>query len=281
MATLWENVQRAVEKIQSAGVSEPFASARTLMSSVLDIASEQVVLHRSRELNSDEAEKFWRLVERRAKGEPVAYILGRCEFFSIQLRVGQGALIPRPETEHVVEAALDLINRFDKPLILDLATGCGCIAIAIAKNSNRARIIASDVSKSALSWAARNVGEHGLSNRIMIVHADMVSCFAQVFDMVVCNPPYISESELRSISREVSGFEPNEALIAGESGLEFIARMLDETRRVIVPQGFLIFEISSGQFESIERLVRSCGWAIIDVRRDLANIQRVVVAKKA
>lgn len=280
LKTLWEHVQKASAYIESKRVSEPFASARILMASALELPSVEIVLQRTRELDSGESGKFWELVERRAQGEPIAYILGSCEFFSIQLKIGCGALIPRPETEHVVEAALDVIDKSSEPSVLDLATGSGCIAVAIAKNSERAKIVASDISESALSWAAKNVGEQGLGERINLVCADMVSCFAQAFDMVVCNPPYVSEFEFSSVSREVRDFEPKEALVAGDEGLDFIARMFDDARAVVVSGGHLIFEIGAGQIEGVKKLARSCGWGIIDVRRDFSGIERVVIAKR-
>lgn len=278
--TLWEHIQKAATYIESKGVSEPFASARILMARALALPSVEIVLQRARELKSDESENFWKLVERRAQGEPIAYILGECEFFSIRLKVGKGALIPRPETELVVESALNIINSLSNPLILDLATGSGCIAVAIAKNCERCRLVASDISELALSWAAQNVENYGLGGRINLVCADMVSCFTQAFDMVVCNPPYVSESEFSLVSREIREFEPKEALVAGKAGLDFIERMFDETRAVIIAGGHLIFEIGAGKLEEVKRLAKSYFWEIIDVRRDFSGIERVVVAKR-
>jgi len=278
---IWDHIRQATDYLQSKGVGEPFASARVLMASVLGLPTSEMVLQRSRAVGPEESERFWAFIARRAEGEPVAYILGRCEFYSLEFEVSPNVLIPTPETEHVVEAAIDRAHELESPLLLDLGTGSGCIAISIAVHVERARVVATDISRQALVCAARNVERHGLSDRVWLVCADMVGCFGRAFDIVVCNPPYVSAGDTAGLSREVRKYQPTEALLSGETGLEFIGRMLREAHTALAPNGRLIFEIGMGQAEGACELATSAGWEIIDVRRDLADIERVIVAKRA
>ncbi len=278
--TVWENIRRATAFLQSRGVSEAFASARVLMAAALDTSSADVVVRRAKPMTREESERFWELIERRASGEPVAYILGRCEFYSIELEVERGVFIPRPETEHLVEVAIELARTIGNPLVLDVGTGSGCVAIALAKHVERARVVGTDVSHRALACAGRNAERCGVSERTAFVRADVAACFGQAFDLVVCNPPYVADAELAGLPPEVREYQPADSLAAGENGLDFIRRVLRDAHAVLVPHGYLAFEIGDGQKESASSLAESAGWKIIDVRRDLAGVDRVIVAQR-
>ena len=278
--TVWDHIRRATDMLRDAGVAEPFASARVLMSFVLGVPTARLALERTRKLQADEARAFAELVERRASGEPVAYITGEREFFSMPFAVREGAFVPRPETEHVVEAVLDAARRFRRPAILDIGTGTGCIAIAVAKHLDEAFVVAADVSAAALECARENLRRHGLGDRVRLVRADAVSCFAEAFDIVVSNPPYVAAAEWDLLSREVRNFEPREALVSGKSGFEFIERMVQKCPSVVRSGGFLIFEVGDGQAERACELAKDAGWEIIDVIEDWSGVPRVVVAKK-
>lgn len=238
------------------------------------------------EVSDDVRAAFRELVKRRAAGTPVAYLVGKREFYSLSLRVTPDVLIPRPETEFLVIAALDEIKRLkpeSQPTVVDVGTGSGAIAIAIARHAPAARVTAIDISPAALAVAKENAAAHGVGERIALVCGDLLDALpgGEHFDIVVSNPPYIGESELPSLAREVKDHEPRRALIAGPTGLEVITRLIPQAAERLRPGGLLILEISP----MLERYVRDLLAA--DGRfepgataKDLAGLARVVKARR-
>jgi release factor glutamine methyltransferase len=236
----------------------------------------------------DVRHKFRELVKRRAAGAPVAYLVGRKEFYSLSLKVTPDVLIPRPETEHAVIAVLDLLKARgasdSAPQVIDIATGSGCIAIAIAKHAPKAAVTATDISPAALAVAKENAATHGLAERIALLESDLFASVPpqQPFDIVVSNPPYVLESEWEELVPCVKDFEPKLALVGGTTGLEITARLIAEAGERLRPGGWLVMEIHSGlEKETHELLVKDGRYGKISTMKDLAQLPRTVVAQRA
>jgi len=224
---------------------------------------------------------YYRLLRRRLSGVPLFYLTGTKEFWSIPLKVSPAALIPRPETETLVEKVLELASR-DGECILDLGTGSGNIAIALAKELPRARIFGADISERALRLARENALRLK-AGRIQFVRSDLFSAFRKTglrFDFIVSNPPYVSRRDWLRLPAEIRNFEPRRALLAGESGLELISRLVRGARSFLEPGGHLIFEIGNGQRDAVLALFGS-GWTEIETAWDLAGRPRVITARRS
>lgn len=221
------------------------------------------------------------LLNRRARHEPIQYITGRQEFYGLTLRVTPDVLIPRPETEHLVEAALDRIPA-NTPAriptrILDVGTGSGAIALAIAAHRPHAAVTAVDQSPAALAIARENAAAHHLTSRIRFLQSNLLGAIpAEPFDLILSNPPYVPANE--PLEPQVLHFEPHQALFAGPSGLDIYRRLIPQARKSLAPNGWLLMEIGHGQQESLTQLL--AGWQNIHFVPDLQGIPRVVIAQK-
>jgi release factor glutamine methyltransferase len=232
-------------------------------------------------LDEKEAAHFEELLQRRLAGEPVQYILGEAEFYGITLRVTRDVLIPRPETEHVVEKIIDLAARFQMPRILDVGTGSGAIAIAVAHDCPGAAITATDVSAPALEIAGENAARAGFAHRIRFLRGDLLAPVAgEQFDVVASNPPYVATCERETLAAEVRDYEPGIALFAGDDGLAIYRRLIPAARAALVPGGFLVLEIGYGQAENVGVLLLADGFDSIEFTPDLQGIPRVASARR-
>ena len=226
-------------------------------------------------------ERYLRLVVRRARGVPLAYVRGLKEFWSLGFRVGPGVLIPRPETESLVEKAAALAGG-RRCALLDVGTGSGNVAVALAKELPLARITATDVSSRALRYAVGNARRHGFDG-IRFVRGDLFSAFGRprpLFDVIVSNPPYIARGEWALLPSGVRDHEPRLALVGGARGTDLVERLVREGRRFLKPRGRLLIEIGAGQEEAVVRLFGE-GWDEVEIVPDLAGVPRVVAARKA
>jgi release factor glutamine methyltransferase len=279
-------------------------NAELLIMFTLDCDRAYLYAHPERELTADETARYDDALARRATGVPAQYITGHQEFWGMDLIVSPAVLIPRPETEHLVEAVLELVsppdsaqeqNQSQRPRtgmsaphglpfssarrIVDVGTGSGAIALALAKEFPDSEILATDISEVALEVARANAARHELAPRIGFHHADLLSGLPpESFDFVVSNPPYVGESEEESVQLEVRKFEPRSAVFAGPTGLEVIERLIPQAYAALVPGGWLVFEISGTIAEGVRRLLS--GWAEVAIKNDLQGIARVAVARK-
>jgi release factor glutamine methyltransferase len=213
-------------------------------------------------------------VARRAAREPLAYITGHREFYGLELEVTPDVLIPRPETEIIVEAVLSSMSTLQLFTMIDACTGCGNIAVAVAKERANARIVATDVSAGALDVARRNAARHGVENRVIFVQADL-------FGDITANPPYVAQRNASGLQPEVGGHEPHVALFGGDDGLEIVKRVVAEAPRLLRPGGLLLFEFGFGQEIDAEQLLRdSRALAFVDLKRDLQGIARTAIARR-
>ncbi len=243
------------------------------------------------EPSEQERAAFREMVRRRAEGTPVAYLVGYKEFYSLPFVVSPDVLIPRPETEHVVIEALDCAKRraTHKPAIAgsirvaDLCTGSGCIAVALAKHLPGSKIVAGDVSPKAAYVARGNVERHQVQDRVEVIESDLFANLGnQRFDIVVSNPPYITEDEYAVLPRSVKEHEPKLALVAADEGMAIIDRLLQETPEHLEEVGWLIFEISPMLATVVaQRIASNSQWTLEKIAKDLAGHPRVVVLRKS
>jgi len=245
--------------------------------------------HPERELTPDERTRYEEAIRQRSHGVPAQYITGHQEFWGMDLIVSPAVLIPRPETEHVIETVLQQVSEsqsragttgLHQPLrIVDVGTGSGCIALAFARELPSAEIHASDISPDALEIARANAARHQLESRIQFHEADLLQGFeSAVFDFVVSNPPYVGESEEDQVQLEVRKFEPRRAVFAGPTGLEVIERLIPQAHAALKPGGWLVMEISGTIAAGVKPLLN--GWNHVRITNDLQGIPRVAAAQK-
>jgi release factor glutamine methyltransferase len=231
-----------------------------------------------------ERTRFRELVKRRGAGEPVAYLVGSREFFSLPLAVSPAVLVPRPETEGLVVRAIDLGKAAQAPRIVDVGTGSGAIAVALAKHLPRARLAATDVSAAALEVARANAARHGVAERIEFVECDLLADprAAGPWDVIVSNPPYVREDEWESLPRDVRLHEPRGALVAGPTGAEVVARLAAAAADALVPGGWLLVEIGPTVVAAAEAAISGQAGLVREATlKDLAGLPRIVQARRA
>jgi release factor glutamine methyltransferase len=227
------------------------------------------------------------LVKRAGQNEPIAYLTGKTEFYSLELDITADCLIPRPETELLVERAVEFLRtRIGRQLVCDLCTGCGCIAVAIAKNFSDAGIIATDISDAALSIAAKNIEKHQLKNRIGPLCGDLFDPLLpqfteNKFDLIICNPPYVSTPEFEKLEKNVKDYEPKLALFAGADGLDIYRRIAEKVDDFLKPDAALMLEIGYNQGQTVKELLEQAGcFNKITIEKDFHNNDRIAIAKK-
>jgi len=278
----------AVTRLSAQQVPSPQMNAELLLRFVLNRDRAYLFAHPERELTGDEESRYEAVLAERSRGVPAQYITGQQEFWGMDLIVTPAVLIPRPETEHLVETVLKLqpsdlapqASQAEKQLrIADVGTGSGCIALALAKELPQAEIHATDISPAALEIARANAARHQLDHRIHFHQADLLESLTAPFDVIVSNPPYVGESEADEVQLEVRKFEPRTAVFAGAAGTEVIVRLIPQAHAVLRPGGWLVFEISGTIAGRVRALLT--GWEDARVIADLQSIPRVVQARKA
>jgi release factor glutamine methyltransferase len=262
-------------------------NAELLLMFTLNCDRAYLFAHPERELTADEQNRYDVALAERILGVPAQYITGHQEFWGMDLIVTPAVLIPRPETEHVIETVLDLVGRAPTPAnplrIADVGSGSGCIALALAKELPEAEIHAIDISPAALEVVRINAARHELESRIHFHQADLLAgleseCGNNSLDFIVSNPPYVGDSEEDQVQLEVRKFEPRNAVFAGPTGLEVIARLIPQAHAALRPGGWLVMEVSGTISEEVKRLLQD--WKDVRIRPDLQSIPRVVQARK-
>ncbi len=272
----------AVKRLTDAKVPSPRMNAELLLMFTLGCDRAYLYAHPERELTSDEVGRYQAVLSERERGVPAQYITGHQEFWGMDFIVTPAVLIPRPETEHVIETVLARVGQTllsVSPLrLIDVGTGSGSIAVALAKELPQAEIHAADISSAALEIARANAARHQLESRIHFREADLLAGSGNnFFDVIVSNPPYVGESEEDQVQLEVRRFEPRNAVFGGHTGVEVIARLIPEAHVALRPGGWLVMEISGTIVEETKKLL--AGWEIRIVN-DLQDIPRVVSARK-
>ncbi len=282
METVREARTWAIRTLEQAGVDSPALTADLLLGRVLEWSRVRVLSRPEAHLRADSLECFRSLIERRSKGEPLQYLTGEQEFFGLALRVTPEVLIPRPETEILVERAISLASGRREPRIVDVGTGSGCIAVAVAHEIPDATLCAVDISLSALCVARTNAVRHGVLDRIRFFACNLLEGIRRqpFFDFVLSNPPYVADSEYNTLPAVVRDHEPHPALFAGASGLAMHRRLVPQAAVHLVPGGYLLLEIGLGQADAVTGLIRQEGLSLESIHSDLQGIPRCVVARK-
>lgn len=269
------------------GIDSPRLSAEMLLSHVLGIDRIALYTDFDKVVSEQKRTALRELVKRAAGSEPIQYLIGKTEFYSMGFEVCPDCLIPRPETELLIERAIEFLRtRNGKQAVCDLCTGCGCIAIAIAKNYSDARIVATDISDAALAVAARNIQTHQLSEKINLIQGDLFEpLIPQIdqyqFDLIVCNPPYVSSGEYEKLDANVRNYEPKIALHAGTEGLDIYRRICDKMGDFLKPDASVILEIGYAQGPAVRQLLQETGlFAEISIEKDFHDNDRVIIANR-
>ncbi len=273
--TLKQALEQAREILASNDIEDASLESELLLRHTLKIDRVRLYLDLGRELIPKQEEAFWHLVARRRKGEPTAYITGHREFYGLDFHVAPGVLIPRPESELLVEKALDIAHHQPVTTVAEIGTGCGAIAISLARHLPEARIYATDISAPALKIARRNCRKHGVADNIRLLAGDMLDPLPEPVDLIIANLPYVKASELPHTG-PVS-FEPIVALDGGPAGLEKIRRLCRQASGKLAPRGCLLLEVGQGQAAAVTACLRGLfPSAAIAVTPDLSGIERVV-----
>jgi len=279
-------LKTAIARLEERNVPSAPLAAELLLMHVLQRDRTWLYAHPEYELKPDQALAYAQLIERRGEGVPTQYLTGRQEFWGLEFEVGPGVLVPRPETEHVIEVAVERLGaRRTEPLrIADVGTGSGCIAIALARELPQAEIIATDISSAALDYAQRNAARHGVSNRVHFYKANLLEAsieapeHVQNLDLIVSNPPYVGRNDAAKLPPEVREHEPGEALFAGDEGLDIYPALIHQAAKALRANGILVVEIGYNGAQYVSSLLCASRWSDVRVTRDLAGIERVISA---
>jgi release factor glutamine methyltransferase len=280
-ATIRSAIKEGAATLNRAGVEGPRNEANLLLMHVLDRDRTFLLAHDDEQLSLNQVDQYQSLVARRAGGYPLQYLTGHQEFFQLDFEVTPDVLIPRPETELIVEAGIEILQDKAAPWFADLGTGSGAIAISLLQELPTARAIAVDVSAAALEVAKRNAERHEVIDRVRLIKSDLFSAIDsnQRFDLIVSNPPYVPANDLDGLQREVR-HEPLAALDGGGDGLAVIRALLKEAPDFLSPRGHLVFEIGFNQHEVVKTTIDHAVWQLIELRKDLQGIPRTVVLQR-
>jgi release factor glutamine methyltransferase len=254
--------------------------AETLLLHLIGKNKAWLMAHAEDDFAGCTAIRYAGLLERRRKGEPIQYIIGEAELYGIPFRVTPDVLIPRPETEHLVEKAIELAARFERPRFIDIGTGSGAIPVALAQSVRDARITGTDISERALVVAQANATRNGVTVRFL--HGDLLAPVAgERFEIILSNPPYVPVADRESLAVEVRDHEPALALFAGEDGFSIYRRLIPQAFDALVPGGFILLEIGYEQQATVQALLADAGFVDIEFTADLQGIPRVAAARRA
>ncbi len=299
-------LKNGLARLRSAGVPSSTLAAELLLMHVLGRDRAWIYAHPEAALPAAEADRYFELLERRAAGEPTQYLTGKQEFWGLEFEVTPAVLIPRPETEHLIEVTLERLGeergikinmRTGAPnrmlRIVDVGTGSGCIAVTLARELPHAKIVATDISSDALAVAQRNAARHGVADRIEFIQTDLLGALLErnrasnetettgLFDAIVSNPPYVARNEAAELPREVRDHEPAAALFGGPTGIEMYERLTEQAVELLAARGILVLELGYDCGDVVRAtLSRQREWANVSVTDDLAGIPRVIAAER-
>jgi len=283
--TIQKLLSWVTEYFTGKGVDSPRLSAEWLLCYVLGVKRIELYTQFNKIVDTEQLSRLHELVKRAGTHEPIAYLTGKKEFYSLEFEITKDCLIPRPETELLVERAIEFLRtRNGEQFVCDLCTGCGCVAVTIAINFAGCRIVATDISDAALAIAEKNVAKHGLMNRIKLLQGNLfepvISGLGPAkFDLIVCNPPYVSEPDYEKLASNVKDFEPKSALAAGRDGLDIIKKIIADANQHLKPAGTLMLEIGNEQGPAVHDLLETTGYfGNVKIEKDYSNLDRLAVA---
>ena len=272
-----ETIKLGSKLLRKREICSHILDSEILLSNVLNKSREKILVNSNQKLNSRNILKFKKYIRRRSKNEPVAYILGEKEFWSKKFIVNKDTLIPRPETELLVEKLVKLFKG-KKISILDIGTGSGCIILSLLSNLEKSVGLGVDVSNKAILIANKNAKRHELSNRVKFLNKSFESIFSKKFDLIVSNPPYIERKKIKNLSEDIKRFEPIMALDGGNDGLDLIKKVIYKSKRILKINGTLALEIGNEQIKKVSKILVDNNFRIIHVIKDYKNNVRCVFA---
>jgi release factor glutamine methyltransferase len=285
-------LREAFAELRAAGVPSHTLAAELLLMHTVGRDRTWLYAHPEEQIPGVDADRYFALIARRANGEPTQHLTGKQEFWGLEFEVTPNVLIPRPETEHLIEVALDRLSVREiragrKPTfggdglqIADIGTGSGCIAVALAKELPGATIYATDISSAALAVSQRNATRHSVSDQIHFIEGNLLDGVLPLLDLILSNPPYIGRREAETLAREVREHEPEIALYGGEEGYELYANLITQAAAHLKPSGILVLELGHNSLPAVQPLLDAPTWANVAVTNDLAGIPRVLAAER-
>ena len=281
MPNISETLNQATEILRSGGIAEPRREANSLLAFALKKDKTFLIAHNDYELSGEEETKFRSFLERRARREPFQYITGNQEFYGLDFLLTPDVLIPRPETEMIVENAIEILKARENSRFCEVGVGSGCISVSILYEIQTASAIGLDVSEKALKIAGKNAQRHQVSERLELKPSDVFDDLNdEKFDLIVSNPPYIPLADIEELQAEVRRFEPLNALTDGHDGLSIIEKIILGAPRFLKPSGFLLLEIGFGQAAEVTAMLAAKFWQSVEILPDLQNIPRMIKAQK-
>ena len=274
---IFETIKLGSNLLRKSEISSHILDSEILLSNVLSKTREKILVNLDQKINQKNILKFKKYIERRSKNEPIAYILEEKEFWSKKFIVNKDTLIPRPETELLVEKLVKLFMGKNIS-ILDIGTGSGCIILSLLINLNKSVGLGVDVSKKAILIANKNAKRHDLFNRVKFLNKSFESIFSKKFDLIVSNPPYIERKNIKNLSEDIKRFEPIIALDGGNDGLDLIKKVIYKSRRILKINGMLALEIGNEQIKKVSKILIDNNFRIIHVIKDYKNNVRCVLA---
>lgn len=279
--TVGELLAWAVEELKAAEVDTPILDSRLLLCEATNLSQEQLHAHPETILSPESTQKFREWINRRAHREPLAYILGKKEFYGLSFEVSPAVLIPRPETEVLVETGIRLIKDLPNPMVVDIGLGSGAIAISIAKQLQNAHVYGTETSGEALQVSMRNAECLAIADRVCFLEGNLLDPLTgRLFDLVIANPPYVPSAEIAILQPEVAAYEPRQALDGGPDGLAYYRMIIPQAVYHLKPHGWLAMEVGAGQASEVVGILTIHGYTDICTVCDLAGIERIVYGRR-
>jgi len=274
-----EVLQKGAEILREAGIETPVTDSQLLLSHILDMPRWKLITERELEIPDEKVKKYFELIQKRAEGYPVAYLTHKKEFFGLTFYVEEGVLIPRPETEILVEEVLKRIPKNEEKIGLEIGVGSGAIIVSLLKNRPKLKMYGIDISEKALEITEKNAKIHHVEDRLVLIKSNLFENVPEIrFDFIISNPPYVSEKEYEKLQKEVKK-EPKTALVGGKEGFEVYDKIVEQGIKYLKENGFFAFEIGYNQGEYVSSLLKKYGFKT-KVIKDLQNLDRVVIGEK-
>lgn len=280
--SIHESLQRATKQLLNVGIDTARLDARILLEFVTGFSTEKLLINSSLPLSMQQAEHYQELIDQRLKFKPIAYIIGQKEFYGLNFSVNKNVLIPRPDSECLVEAAIKYAKEYNFKNIIELGVGSGCLLLSILANlSSEIEATAVDISSEALAVTKQNYQRLGLKNQVEFLVQNWGDNLVKKYDCVISNPPYIDTNEIDLLQPDVQNFEPKLALDGGDDGMDCYREIASQLSKLLTPDGIALFEIGINQAESVSKIFQNHGFMVIKQIRDLAGIIRCLVIKFA
>ena len=283
MLTVLDVLNKATEFLNSKGIDSARLNAELLLANILNCKRLDLYLMYDKPLKQDELDLFRGYLRRRSVFEPFQYIIGKVEFYGLELKISNDVLIPRPETEILVETIINSYNKRRELNILDIGCGSGNISIALGVNLNNANVTGIDISKEAIELAQENTQRHNCSDRVSFIKEDILKVHENEysgFDIIVSNPPYVSEKDYANVQLEIKNYEPDFAVTDFADGYKFYVKIIYLAQHILKPHGKLFFEIAKGQSEKVKELLKQSNFQNISINKDYREIDRVISGEK-